>query len=119
MATRKVTLSLDESAWSFAEQAAARAGMSPSAWISKAARREAVRTGVGPIPEPADIAAPAAGAAGEKAAREGAIRGMPSSARTILPSQEYAFHSHHIRARHNTARSWFLAVVSSAARSVT
>ncbi|SUA74145.1 Uncharacterised protein [Nocardia otitidiscaviarum] len=57
MATRKVTLSLDEAAWSYAEQAAARAGMSPSAWISRAARREAVRTGWGPTPDPADLAA--------------------------------------------------------------
>ncbi|MBL1072985.1 hypothetical protein JK358_01100 [Nocardia sp. 2] len=48
MATRKVTLSLDAAAWSYAEQAAARAGMSPSAWISRAARREAIRTGCGP-----------------------------------------------------------------------
>ena len=56
MATRKVTLSLDVAAWSFAEQAAARAGMSPSAWISRAARREAVRTGCGPVPDPADSA---------------------------------------------------------------
>jgi hypothetical protein len=57
MATRKVTLSLDETAWSFAEQAAARAGMSPSAWISRAARREAVRTGCVPAPEPTEHAA--------------------------------------------------------------
>ncbi|RJO76788.1 hypothetical protein D5S18_11120 [Nocardia panacis] len=57
MATRKVTLSLDAAAWSFAEQAAARAGMSPSAWISRAARREAVRTGVGPIGEVGSLAA--------------------------------------------------------------
>ncbi|MCM6777244.1 hypothetical protein NDR87_27525 [Nocardia sp. CDC159] len=57
MATRKVTLSLDEAAWSYAEQAAARAGMSPSAWISKAARREAVRTGCGPVPDPTALAA--------------------------------------------------------------
>ncbi|WP_280450959.1 hypothetical protein [Nocardia cyriacigeorgica] len=76
MATRKVTLSLDESAWSFAEQAAARAGMSPSAWISKAARREAVRTGVGPIPEPADIAAQAASDAGPMGAPGGGLRGQ-------------------------------------------
>ncbi|MFB7720351.1 hypothetical protein [Nocardia sp. NPDC056100] len=48
MATRKVTLSLDEASWAYAEQAAARAGISPSAWISRAARREAVRTGCGP-----------------------------------------------------------------------
>ncbi|MFC9996451.1 hypothetical protein [Nocardia sp. NPDC127526] len=56
MATRKVTLSLDAAAWSYAEQAAARAGMSPSAWISRAARREAVRTGCLPGPDPVDIA---------------------------------------------------------------
>ncbi|AXK87317.1 hypothetical protein IU443_13425 [Nocardia farcinica] len=74
MATRKVTLSLDEAAWSFAEQAAARAGMSPSAWISKAARREAVRTGVGPLPEPATIAAAAAADEAELAAAEEAMR---------------------------------------------
>ncbi|RDI63195.1 hypothetical protein [Nocardia pseudobrasiliensis] len=57
MATRKVTLSLDEAAWSYAEQAAARAGMSPSAWISRAARREAVRTGCGPVADPVAVAA--------------------------------------------------------------
>ncbi|WP_067830901.1 hypothetical protein [Nocardia inohanensis] len=57
MATRKVTLSLDEAAWSYAEQAAARAGMSPSAWISRAARREAVRTGCAPGPDPVQLAA--------------------------------------------------------------
>ncbi|MBB5914077.1 hypothetical protein BJY24_002944 [Nocardia transvalensis] len=57
MATRKVTLSLDAAAWSYAEQAAARAGMSPSAWISRAARREAVRTGCTPGPDPLEIAA--------------------------------------------------------------
>ncbi len=56
MATRKVTLSLDAASWSYAEQAAARAGMSPSAWISRAARREAVRTGCGPAPDPAGFA---------------------------------------------------------------
>ncbi|GAB2648310.1 hypothetical protein ACWDYH_05510 [Nocardia goodfellowii] len=71
MATRKVTLSLDETAWSFAEQAAARAGMSPSAWISKAARREAVRTGVGPI---LDVGAEAAADEAELAAAEKEMR---------------------------------------------
>ncbi|WP_405160092.1 hypothetical protein OG203_27090 [Nocardia sp. NBC_01499] len=71
MATRKVTLSLDEAAWSFAEQAAARAGMSPSAWISKAARREAVRTGCGPAP---DVTAQAAADAAEMAAAEETMR---------------------------------------------
>lgn len=47
MATRKVTLSIDVEAWTLAEAAAARAGMSPSAWLSAAARREAVRLGAG------------------------------------------------------------------------
>lgn len=47
MATHKVTLSLDQTAWTLAETAAARAGISPSAWISAAARREAVRLGAG------------------------------------------------------------------------
>ncbi|WP_280451552.1 hypothetical protein [Nocardia cyriacigeorgica] len=40
----------------------------------EAARREAVRTGVGPIPEPADIAAQAASDAAEMAAAEEAMR---------------------------------------------
>jgi hypothetical protein len=47
MATRKVTLSLDQTAYALAEAAAARAGMSTSAWLSAAARREAVRLGAG------------------------------------------------------------------------
>ncbi|MGH4008994.1 MAG: hypothetical protein ACRDTH_12710 [Pseudonocardiaceae bacterium] len=47
MATRKVTLSIDQTAWALAEAAAARAGLSPSAWLSAAARREAVRLGSG------------------------------------------------------------------------
>jgi hypothetical protein len=47
MATRKVTLSIDQTAWALAEAAAARAGISPSAWLSAAARREAVRLGAG------------------------------------------------------------------------
>ncbi|WP_153415307.1 hypothetical protein [Nocardia macrotermitis] len=72
MATRKVTLSLDAAAWSFAEQAAQRAGMSPSAWISRAARREAVRTGCGPVPE--DPAAVAAAEEAELAAAEELMR---------------------------------------------
>ncbi|WP_327110783.1 hypothetical protein OHB12_23765 [Nocardia sp. NBC_01730] len=71
MATRKVTLSLDAAAWSYAEQAAARAGMSPSAWISKAARREAVRAGVGPV---SDVSSEAAADAAELAAAEEAMR---------------------------------------------
>lgn len=47
MATHKVTLSLDQTAWLLAQAAAARAGISPSAWLSAAARREAVRLGAG------------------------------------------------------------------------
>ena len=47
MATHKVTLSIDQTAWELAEAAAARAGISPSAWLSAAARREAVRVGAG------------------------------------------------------------------------
>ncbi len=47
VATRKVTLSIDNTAWALAEAAAARAGISPSAWLSAAARREAVRLGAG------------------------------------------------------------------------
>jgi hypothetical protein len=47
VATRKVTLSIDHTAWALAQAAAARAGISPSAWLSAAARREAVRLGAG------------------------------------------------------------------------
>jgi hypothetical protein len=47
MATRKATLSVDQEAWEFAETMAARAGLSTSAWISAAIRREAVRQGAG------------------------------------------------------------------------
>lgn len=45
MATRKVTVSLDATALSLA----AREGLSLSAWLSRAARREAVGTGAGPV----------------------------------------------------------------------
>ncbi|WP_043537294.1 hypothetical protein [Saccharomonospora cyanea] len=45
MATRKVTVSLDDGVLAFAEQAAKAHGVSVSAWLSRAARREAVRTG--------------------------------------------------------------------------
>lgn len=47
VATRKVTLSIDHTAWALTKAAAARAGISPSAWLSAAARREAVRLGAG------------------------------------------------------------------------
>jgi hypothetical protein len=48
MATRKVTLSLDAAAVEFAERAAREHGISLSSWLSRAARREAVRTGYRP-----------------------------------------------------------------------
>ncbi|RZQ66069.1 hypothetical protein [Amycolatopsis suaedae] len=48
MATRKVTLSLDTAALEYAERAAKAHGISVSSWLSKAARREAVRTGYTP-----------------------------------------------------------------------
>lgn len=48
MATKKVTLSLDAAAWEFAERAARDKGVSVSAWMSRAARREAVRAGCAP-----------------------------------------------------------------------
>jgi hypothetical protein len=50
MATRKVTLSLDAAAVEYAERAAKAHGISLSSWLSKAARREAVRTGYRPRP---------------------------------------------------------------------
>lgn len=40
-------MSLDQTALAMAESAAARAGVSTSAWLSAAARREAVRAGAG------------------------------------------------------------------------
>ncbi|WIX76187.1 hypothetical protein QRX50_32575 [Amycolatopsis carbonis] len=59
MATRKVTLSLDSGALEFAERAAKAHGISVSSWLSKAARREAVRTGYTPQQVPAAPAAEA------------------------------------------------------------
>lgn len=53
MATRKITLSLDAAAVEFAERAAKAHGISLSSWLSKAARREAVRTGYRPAACPA------------------------------------------------------------------
>jgi hypothetical protein len=47
MATRKVTLSIDQDTYGFAEVMAQRSGQSVSAWISAAVRREAVRQGAG------------------------------------------------------------------------
>lgn len=64
MATKKITVSLDATTHRLAEQAARRAGMSMSAWLSRAARREAVRLGVGP---PRDSAVTAADASADEA----------------------------------------------------
>jgi hypothetical protein len=47
MAVRRVTLSIDQDAYDFAELIAKRSGFSISAWISGAVRREAVRQGAG------------------------------------------------------------------------
>lgn len=41
-------MSLDAVALELAERAATRDGVSVSVWLSRAARREAVRTGIGP-----------------------------------------------------------------------
>jgi|CZKW01.1.fsa_nt_gi hypothetical protein len=59
MATVKKTLSLDADAWAFAERAARAAGLSPSAWLSRAARQQAIRQGyrTGPLPALAEDAA--------------------------------------------------------------
>jgi hypothetical protein len=60
MATRKVTLSLDAAAVEYAERAAKAHGVSLSSWLSRAARREAVRTGyrapAQPSADPAKLA---------------------------------------------------------------
>jgi hypothetical protein len=71
MATRKVTLSLDSGALEFAERAARAHGISVSSWLSKAARREAVRTGYTPQQAPA-----APGAESDEAERSAAEKDM-------------------------------------------
>ena len=48
MAAKKVTVSMDVGVHELAERAARREGLSFSAWLSRAARREAVRLGAGP-----------------------------------------------------------------------
>ena len=58
MGTRKVTYTLDTNTVAMAELAARHAGMSTSAWMSRAARREAVRTGHG-LTDSADVLAAA------------------------------------------------------------
>jgi hypothetical protein len=47
MGNRQVTYSLDPTTVTLAEKAAARAGLSTSAWLIRTARREAVRDGAG------------------------------------------------------------------------
>jgi hypothetical protein len=49
--TVKRTISFDNEAAFLVERAAARAGLSVSAWVSRAARREALRLGAGPQPD--------------------------------------------------------------------
>jgi hypothetical protein len=73
MGTKKITISLDETTHALAEQSARRDGVSLSAWLSRAARREAVRTGAGPVPTPATVAEALADEA-ELAAAEADLR---------------------------------------------
>jgi len=49
MTAKKITVSLDATTHALAELSARRDGLSMSAWISRTARREAVRLGVGPV----------------------------------------------------------------------
>jgi hypothetical protein len=71
MATRKVTLSLDAAAVEFAERAAKQHGLSLSSWLSRAARREAVRTGYRPV---AVAVAPEELASGDETERVAAVK---------------------------------------------
>ncbi|HKS49188.1 MAG TPA: DUF6364 family protein [Amycolatopsis sp.] len=74
MATRKVTLSLDAAAVEFAERAAKQHGISLSSWLSKAARREAVRTGHQRPARTADAEELAAADEAERTAAEAELR---------------------------------------------
>ena len=74
MATRKVTLSLDVAAIEYAERAAKAHGVSLSSWLSKAARREAVRTGYHARPPTSAVARLAAADETEIAAAEKELR---------------------------------------------
>lgn len=49
MVSSKFTVSFDPATRGLAEQAARREGLSLSAWLARAARREAVRLGAGPV----------------------------------------------------------------------
>ncbi len=48
MAMSRLTVTMDAATRQLAEESARRAGLSLSAWLARAARREAVRLGVGP-----------------------------------------------------------------------
>lgn len=48
MAMSRLTVTMDAATRRLAEESARRAGLSLSAWLARAARREAVRLGVGP-----------------------------------------------------------------------
>lgn len=74
MATRKITLSLDAAAVEFAERAAREHGISLSSWLSRAARREAVRTGYHPVAPAVDPARQAEADEAELAAAEKDLR---------------------------------------------
>lgn len=74
MATRKITLSLDTEAVALAERAAREHGVSLSSWLSRAARREAVRTGYRPVVHATDPAGLATGDEAELAAAERDLR---------------------------------------------
>ncbi|MET8431125.1 hypothetical protein ACFXG4_50020 [Nocardia sp. NPDC059246] len=69
--TTKVSLSLESSAWEIAEREAGLAGMSPSAWISKACRDKAIRD-FRPVSKPVAEADAAAEYEAEQAAADAA-----------------------------------------------
>lgn len=50
MAMTRLTVTMDAATRQLAEESARRAGLSLSAWMARAARREAVRLGAGPAP---------------------------------------------------------------------
>lgn len=66
--TTKVSLSLENEAWRIVKEQAERAGQSPSAWLSRAARNEAVRSFVPPVIDKAAAEAQAAAEEAEYAA---------------------------------------------------
>lgn len=72
--TRKVTVSMEATALDLAQRAAATEGLSISAWLSRAARREAVRTGAGATGLTDTILAEALADEGELQAAERVMR---------------------------------------------